>query len=466
MNEDECSPKIAKNINHLNMSKLSSLFQDIDTICNYQLQIDIGCIISSSFDNELEIFDEIIELSSTGKNSVCVAKYRGTPLCIVKISEYTDEISREAAIGISSLNKIREYTPAFSFTYFSDSCSKMNYDWCLNSKSSFVLTEYVANSVSLRSLLISEALNFEQFLKIFFQVFSALNLADSYYGFTHWDLHTENILIQSLTENLSVPIYFKNDTRYLITNQLARIIDYGLSRTKKIKNDYYYPVVDFTVFFVNCYNDLAKSKSDSPETQKIKNFIIAMYESLLERNFFVDLELYLNKNDYQIFNSTKREWEENSNEFRILDADAYIAYNLERDKDKITKENYEGYLSKLERLEKKYKKIITPITRLRELIDRISGMVKIIESLKEKQWRKLDILRRNTRSFFLDGRMFHYNDHYSKINYEYFFDCISNLDIAEIDEILLISEPQDIKSSIFNDNQSKTREYYFDFLFS
>ena len=72
-----------------------------------------------------------------------------------------------------------------------------------------------------------------EFLQIYLQVLNPLNLAYKKFDFTHYDLHSENVLIQELPYPISIPFYHPDGrTLYLRTNFLARIIDYGTAHVK------------------------------------------------------------------------------------------------------------------------------------------------------------------------------------------------------------------------------------------
>lgn len=70
----------------------------------------------------------------------------------------------------------------------------------------------------------------EQLTSIWMQIVYSLHLAwERYGGFAHNDLHMNNILVQELKEEIQIPYPLKSGTRYLRTNVLVKIIDYGMA---------------------------------------------------------------------------------------------------------------------------------------------------------------------------------------------------------------------------------------------
>lgn len=157
----------------------------------------------------------------------------------------TEDLSHEAFVGMAALNNLRSKIPTFVHTYGAFSCTAPFLDvdsvtndvdvitWCSGSNSSirYLVLEYIENSVSLAD--ISSKLSPEEFLQIYLQVINAVNVANKEYDFTHFDLHSGNVLLQKLSKPISVPLYMKDGSiKHIITNYLARIIDFGMSHVE------------------------------------------------------------------------------------------------------------------------------------------------------------------------------------------------------------------------------------------
>ena len=70
-----------------------------------------------------------------------------------------------------------------------------------------------------------------QFMAMYLQILFSLHTAYTDFGFTHYDLHAGNIMIQKTYQNETVyiPYMYKNTTYYVMARGIAKIIDYGRS---------------------------------------------------------------------------------------------------------------------------------------------------------------------------------------------------------------------------------------------
>ena len=121
-------------------------------------------------------------------------------------------------MSLMGLNYLRIFLPTFSFTYTFDNKPKRQ----------FIQQEYIDHAKTLHSLLLKRELSNLDLLSIFFQILCSLEFAQNSLFFTHYDLHTENILIQENThhESFKVPI-FEKDFHFEKPKYIVKIIDYG-----------------------------------------------------------------------------------------------------------------------------------------------------------------------------------------------------------------------------------------------
>ena len=164
-----------------------------------------------------------ILFSGKGKGNI-VCEFGHTNLKILKkiCKECSDKISffNEYFVSLMGLNYLRIFLPTFSFTYTFDNKPKRQ----------FIQQEYIDHAKTLHSLLLQRELSNVDFLSIFFQILCSLEFAQNSLFFTHYDLHTENILIQENThhESFKVPI-FEKDFHFEKPKYIVKIIDYGFS---------------------------------------------------------------------------------------------------------------------------------------------------------------------------------------------------------------------------------------------
>lgn len=171
----------------------------------------------------------------------------------------TDEmdLSHEAAVGFYVTNKIRNLVPTFVYVYSAFTCSApvvegdIPITWCSGIPTvTYIVLENIHNSVTLGEFL--EDCTEREFLEIYLQVLNALNIAVRENGYTHYDLHASNVLVHRLPDPVAIRYFGANDhrtskERYLVTNCIATIIDYGASR-------FTYDGVNFGLYGVSSHN--------------------------------------------------------------------------------------------------------------------------------------------------------------------------------------------------------------------
>lgn len=148
------------------------------------------------------------------KNEKIVDKYEicGQFVVIKKIQTSLNLINHEAVVGLYGINKvIDEGILNFCYTY--------------GIKENNIFYEYIDGKIYRNFLKIC---NLEQFLSTFFQIVLALKEANDLVDFTHYDLHTDNIIVK-YTELEFIKYKYNNcKTSHL----LPVIIDYELSHIK------------------------------------------------------------------------------------------------------------------------------------------------------------------------------------------------------------------------------------------
>jgi hypothetical protein len=160
--------------------------------------------------------------------------------------EGNEGLLHEYFVGAFGTNTLRSLIPNFAFILGTFQCSPPYIDrqyyatddpdddkrkaltYCQNNNSqnqvNYILLENIANSKTFRDFIFDGA-SFSEYLNVFTQVIFALHVAQRV-GFTHYDLHSENVLVLPLPE--AITIYY-DDVGYLTTKYLAFIIDYGRS---------------------------------------------------------------------------------------------------------------------------------------------------------------------------------------------------------------------------------------------
>jgi serine/threonine protein kinase len=152
-------------------------------------------------------------------------------LFIVKSQPY-DDLMTEYLVG-RKLNELRAEIPNFALVYGLFDCSSPVANairvgsWCIsqNNPTGYMVYENVKGMTFTRWMKLKTS-TAEDLIKILFQIFMAVYIAHQRCKFTHYDLHSGNVIIHQLPEVRSIT-YPGNIT--IQTDKLAVIIDYGLS---------------------------------------------------------------------------------------------------------------------------------------------------------------------------------------------------------------------------------------------
>jgi serine/threonine protein kinase len=105
-----------------------------------------------------------------------------------KPNRYKD-ILREYIIGIESLNHIRNIIPTIVYTLGA----------FVHDKKVYVVYEYIKGA-SVRELLSQERINYNGWLTIFVQILMTLEIAQRKSLFTHFDMHSDNVIVRDVPD--------------------------------------------------------------------------------------------------------------------------------------------------------------------------------------------------------------------------------------------------------------------------
>jgi serine/threonine protein kinase len=135
---------------------------------------------------------------------------------------------REYFMGASLLNTIRNTIPTIVYTIGAFSCPiewKNNSFQNTDSENIYIMYEKIGGE-SVRALLQSAKLTFKDWLILFTQLLITLEVAQRQAGFTHFDLHTENVMVRNLVSPYNVML--DQDTYSVTKSALSPvIIDFG-----------------------------------------------------------------------------------------------------------------------------------------------------------------------------------------------------------------------------------------------
>jgi len=233
-----------KNVNFQNPHDMNAL------VCLYNSIFLSSCISKNEQDGILQLKNitnwvkntEHIKIDSVN-GIVYILNILKNIKVVIKFSndhsnESYDDILYEYFIGIYQINRLRYTVPNFVYTFGIFKCNiDKNNNFCTsNNKTTypFILMEYIEGD-NIRNLL-KNKLQFSEYLGIFIQLLIALEIAQRTIDFTHFDLHTNNVMCKPLKSNIhyNVPI---DDLLYKVTciKYLPVCIDFGMSTVKHKK---------------------------------------------------------------------------------------------------------------------------------------------------------------------------------------------------------------------------------------
>ncbi len=247
----------------LDRNKLAALLNS--KYYNPQLMNTMSCLMQSiTSNNEYveEIKSWITDLHQIGAKSAYGAAYSaaikkqpdgfgdrtrhqkyGNLFVIKTVQNPKDNLIHEAFVGMLGTNKLRQYIPNFSYVYSYFQCAPVYDDklWCESTDNSvsYVVYENIYPSVTFKQYILDVKNTPSDIINKYLQILYSLYYAESAIGFTHNDLHTENILIRSIEKPIYIEYLDPSDkSNYLLSDGIATIIDYGFSTIKHNNKQY------------------------------------------------------------------------------------------------------------------------------------------------------------------------------------------------------------------------------------
>jgi hypothetical protein len=188
---------------------------------------------------------KMVKISVNSKEGfIYITNFSSDVQLVVKVAQKSNGLEsklREYFIGIKSINKLRCLIPTFVYTIGSFLYPKPTKTGKLennteNENTAFVIYEKIEGE-TINSFLKKDKLTFKQFLIIFIQLLLGLEVAQREARFTHFDLHTDNVMIRendldSYSLNLDMSTYNVINPEFIPV-----IIDFGAA-TSFIENRY------------------------------------------------------------------------------------------------------------------------------------------------------------------------------------------------------------------------------------
>lgn len=194
----------------------------------------------------------------------------------------SDEVTHEGLVGILGTNKMRALIPNFSYIYGNFTIPKcpVQKDVFSNDTCSVTIYERIIGKVFKDFI---KSCNFTEFINCILQVALSLLVASRNIDFTHYDLHTQNLIIKPLMEMINIT-YESYDLR---TPFVATFIDYGSSYIKIGSDSYgrggmeYYGILPRESFWIMDVGKLIFSTFTSTNPTYLKYMYKISYDNAM-----------------------------------------------------------------------------------------------------------------------------------------------------------------------------------------
>lgn len=252
-----CSSKDRKYISSRLANLNPKLFKELlmDYVYDPTVFISGSCVLDTlirhngpiAYQDQLkEFFLNLRQIGTTSSNNYALSTSLGVApnMFILKTPRaYLDsDLTHELFVGLFGTNKLRQEIPNFAYIFGGFLCSgpminpitKEVEDFCSFNlpQVQYIIYENVNPNVPLDDYV--KTCTPSEFVEKYLQILLALNYANQTIGFTHYDLHSRNVILRQYPDKTSFILKFKTskETFYLTTDYIATIIDYDVSHIK------------------------------------------------------------------------------------------------------------------------------------------------------------------------------------------------------------------------------------------
>lgn len=171
---------------------------------------------------------------------------------VPKTIESADELVHECMVAFAATNELRKYVPNYSYVYGMIYCSapyinsvkndphfKEVLTWCSTNSDRLAYAIYENIPMKYDMAGYNKLCSAEEFMMYYLQIMFAIREGHKQFGFTHYDLHTENVLLRKTDkQNFYIAYDSAYGTIYLKSKEyISTIIDYGMSHVEEYTDD-------------------------------------------------------------------------------------------------------------------------------------------------------------------------------------------------------------------------------------
>jgi len=241
-----------------------------------------------------------------GFTGILSSKVNQKVSCVYKISKSDDNLIDHEYKILRALDTIASYSPHFhkcyglipfesNVHYISHPLQPKKHHKCLQRY--MLLMQYIPTKINLCDLLNDDKIRDDQIITVIKQVIISIAMGQKF-NFTHYDLHSQNILIRNCNPNTYTLYLFENKTFLLPTfGNIANIIDFGFSYCGNVDDNSltctlvhtkvgftssrFDPFADIKLFLISLVDDLHRTERKKLH-KKMHNIV---------RNIFVGMNV-------------------------------------------------------------------------------------------------------------------------------------------------------------------------------
>ena len=174
-------------------------------------------------------------------------------LCVFKISKHLDFTISNEDIVMSETNKLREICPHFCVSFGKYNCNVSSYYYDMKTN------PFIDNDIQMETLIIEhiegihmtkivDKISLDDLFSCIKQIILAIDIAQRYISLTHYDLHSDNIIMVECPKNALFVYSIDEYTKICVQSigLVPVIIDYGFSYVKGSKYKPLYSTLEHT----------------------------------------------------------------------------------------------------------------------------------------------------------------------------------------------------------------------------
>ena len=306
--------------------------------------------LNKLFKQSYSKFPEFLKFSSnfqkSGKQGLLgIIKYKkndNKTKIVYKISQYMNYLIEQENMVMQSLNRLRSFCPNFCKGYgmlnvpISPAFRKVDNPFEIEDRykimSNVLMMEHIDPAKKLYKYLKNKDVSEDVVFSLIKQSLIAIQIAQNKNKFTHYDLHSNNILVKKCEKNSCMLYILDNNNTFLIPTfgNYPVIIDYGFSYVQDMQNNPLYSALPHTDvgFMSDRFDPIADPKL----------FLVTVSDELKKYRESKSSKLF-RKIVRNIFNPLKIDWESGWDESNDIGASDYILNMLE-DVEKKTKSKF------------------------------------------------------------------------------------------------------------------------------